>query len=125
MNALMHIKRDSEITNVELANLTEVEQYEKGEGEEPRLDPMRPYFGKHFLKKGWHHTLRELFIDRMQQDYSPFSDEEADGIGNMFDERIGRLRKEWAHQMKGTGNDMEMAALGRASTRRITVSHFY
>ena len=129
MNALMHIKRDSEITNVELANLTEVEQYDKGEGEEPRLDPMRPYFGKHFLKKGWHHTLRELFIDRMQQDYSPFSDEEADGIGNMFDERIGRLRREWTRQMKVSENGTEQIALraaqGRASTRRVTVRHFH
>ena len=126
MNTLMHIKGDSEIRKVELASLTEVELFDNGEGDGPRLDPMRPYFGKYFLKKEWHHTLRELFIERMQQDYSPFSEEEEDTIGCMFDERIGRLRREWTHQMKVSGNGTEEIALraaqGRASTRRVTVS---
>ncbi len=126
MNTLMNIKNDSEIKKVNLADLTEVEMFDSGEGEGPRLDPMRPYFGKHFLKKGWHHTLRDLFIERMQQDYSPFSEDEEDNIGNMFDERIGRLRREWARQMKISENDVEEIALraaqGRSSTRRVTVS---
>ena len=124
----MHIKRDSEIKKVKLADSAEVELFESGEGDGPRLDPMRPYIGKYFLKKGWHHTLRDLFIARVQQDYSPFSEQEEDDIGCMFDERIGRLRREWAHQMKMTGNGEEEIALraaqGRASTRRVTVSHF-
>ncbi|KJA18112.1 hypothetical protein HYPSUDRAFT_57310 [Hypholoma sublateritium FD-334 SS-4] len=125
MNTLMHIKGDSEIKKVKLADLTEVELFDSGEGDGPQLDPMRPYFGKHFLKKGWHHTLRDLFIERMQQDYSPFSEQEEDNIGFMFDERIGRLRREWAHQMKMSGNGMEEIALraaqNRASTRRVTL----
>ena len=129
MNTLMHIKCDSEITKVKLADLTEVEQFDSGEGDGPRLEPMHPYFGKNFLKKGWHHTLRDLFIERMQRDYNPFSEEEEDNIGHMFDERIGRLRREWARQMKMSGDEMEStialrAAQGRASTRRVTVSHF-
>ena len=127
MNTLMHIKCDSDITKVKLADLTEVEKFDSGEGDGPRLEPMHPYFGKNFLKKGWHHTLRDLFIERMQQDYNPFSEEEEDNIASMFDERIGRLRREWTHQMKMSENDMERevalrAAQGRSSTRRVTVS---
>ena len=129
MNTLMHIQRDSDVTNMRLADSAEVEQFESGEGDGPGLDPMRPYFGKHFLKKGWHHTLRSLFIERMQQDYTPFNEVEEDNIGEMFDNRIGRLRREWARQMKMSENDMEReialrAAQGRASTRRVTVSAF-
>lgn len=130
MNTLMHIKCDSEVMKVKLADSTEVEQFDSGEGDGPLLDPMRPYFGKHFLKKGWHHTLRELFVERMQRDFAPFTEEEEDNIGCMFDERIGRLRREWTQRMKMSGNDMQgeialRAAQGRASTRRVTVSHFY
>ena len=127
MNALMHIQRDSDVTKLRLADSAEVEQFESGEGDGPVLDPMRPYFGKHFLKKGWHHTLRSLFVERMQQDYAPFNETEEDNIGDMFDERIGHLRRQWVHQMKMSENDMERevalrAAQGRASTRRVTVS---
>ncbi|KJA24985.1 hypothetical protein HYPSUDRAFT_53481 [Hypholoma sublateritium FD-334 SS-4] len=126
MNTLMHIQRDSDVTKVRLADSAEVEQFDIGEGDGPGLDPMRPYFGKHFLKKGWHHTLRSLFIERMQQDYAPFNESEEDNIGDMFDERIGRLRRQWVHQMKMSENDMERevalrAAQGRSSTRRVTL----
>jgi hypothetical protein len=130
MNQLMNISHDYEISNIEIAEIDEVDRCEHGIGNGPDLEPFRPFFGKNFLAKNWHGMLREKFIDRLQSRYQKiFKSDQVELLQELFDDRIQRLRREWNRQKKLTDEQFEAAnvktaKLNRVSSRRNWVTVF-
>lgn len=131
MNSLLNISRDSEIFKVQLAELNEVQDFEEGACDEPELNPLRPFFGKRFWITNWHGTLREKFVAHLQKVRSKnFDEAEEDLVAELFDERIGRLRREWIKQKNTTEEEAEAglvkrAMMNRRASRRVWASNFH
>ena len=97
MNKLMGgMKHNKDIINADLATEEEVEAFAEGQGDEPDLDPMRPYFGKVMLN-AWNNALAEKFLEYLVETYElgDLTKKEATGIRSRFEARLLILRREW------------------------------
>lgn len=129
MNNLMEIKKYDDIVDVELAGDGDAKAFAKGKGSAPKLEPLYPYFGRGFRKHPWNKHLEELFIQHYKVEMRVDLDVEAeDTIGDMFIERIERLRRRYKTLTKEeSASDREARAeevrsRGKQNTRRVNVS---
>jgi hypothetical protein len=99
MNSLLHIRKDDEIVDIELATEEEIEGFSVGSVDDPELDPMRPYLeGK--VANDWNEFLCELFIKHFAKETGwKMNKAQEKGVEEMFDDRLKRLaRKVRNHQ---------------------------
>lgn len=129
MNNLMDMVTYSDIIDVTLADDTDAREFKKGYGNPPALEPLRPYFGRGFKKHPWNRHLEGLFIRHYEVEMDVALDEQGeDTIGDMFMERLDRLRRKYRELTKDMSDgerealEEEGKAKGRRNTRRINVS---
>jgi len=120
MNQLMGgMKHNKDIINVDLATEEEVEAFAEGQGDEPDLDPMRPYFGKVMLNT-WNNALAEKFLEYLVETYElgDLAKKEATGIRSRFKARLLILKREWQSLIKEKPRDILAKKKARTNSRR-------
>lgn len=129
MNDLMDMTTYDDIVDVTLADDEDVGEFKKGYGNPPVLEPLRPYFGKGFKKHPWNKRLEELFIRHYEDKIDVvLGEEEEDIIGDMFIDRLERLRRRYRDLERELPDgerealEEERKAKGRRNTRRVNVS---
>lgn len=119
---------DIDIMGVDLATEEEVVAFESGEGESPSINPLRPFFGAKYKHSAWNITLRENFLDLFEETYEvELTEDKKDIIGELYDNRIDRLRRIWRQRLMTLEEDLERKLknaeeLGRRNRRRVNVS---
>ena len=127
MNKLLGISRNDDIVKIDLATYEQVESYETGNGDEPTLNPMRPYLNGKLLIE-WNNKICELFVEHLAKEKEWRLTEFArDVLETAFENRLSTLQKnvrrlanksqEQIEEMKRVNGNRQ-----RASSRRDKVS---
>lgn len=138
MNEYMGIKCDKDIAQIDLIPVEHVIDYEEDEVEGPQLIPMQPHFGK-IMECKWNNELLRQFLERFREVYPEDSNlsEDGDEIGDMFYDRLKRLKREVYKYLAKDGEEDEdvkqrievdevrVMKYRRANSRRSTVSTHY
>lgn len=129
MNELMDMSTYNDIVDVALASDEDADEFRKGYGNPPSLEPLHPYFGRGFMTHPWNKHLEGLFIqfyeDKLQVDLDQAVE---DMIADMFMDRIDRLRRRYRELTKDIPEGEreaikeEQKSNGRKNTRRMNVS---
>lgn len=127
MNELLGISKNDDIISVDLATPDEVQDYENGDGNEPSLQPMRPYLEGKLLVE-WNNRLCELFVEHLaKKERWELEKEVRDVLETAFENRLSTLQKNMRRLADKTeGQIKEMKRISgkkqRASSRRDKVS---
>ena len=92
MNKLIGMTKNDDVINVDLATADEVEDYANGTGDDPTLEPMRPYLGQILVE--WNTTLCELFTEHLAETEGwELTKYVRDVLETAFENRLATLQK--------------------------------
>ncbi|KJA14543.1 hypothetical protein HYPSUDRAFT_59320 [Hypholoma sublateritium FD-334 SS-4] len=126
MQELMGIEKDQDAINRYYATTTEVDKFAHGGGNDPGLDPMRPYFEEGGYNS-WNDRLCEKFVDYYEEQLDvKFSSEDRAAVEDHFMSRLYRLGRKWRKartktELERIEEEKRLLKASRATTRRLTL----
>ncbi|KJA14385.1 hypothetical protein HYPSUDRAFT_59396 [Hypholoma sublateritium FD-334 SS-4] len=126
MQELMGVEKDQDIINRYYATTAEVDNYAHGGGNDPGLDPMRPYFEVGGYNS-WNDRLCEKFVDYYEERVeAKLSAEDRAAVENHFLGRLYRLGRKWRKartktELERIEEEKRSLKASRATTRRLTL----